>query len=102
MSRHDGYTQKETMECPKHYGIHDVSDTQRAHSSHVTSHYVSHHITHKKHTHTHTQGCQDNLGIPIILNDIKIIAALIRQNALKYRNKKGLKPAAEEDTGTLI
>jgi hypothetical protein len=82
------------MECPKHYGIHNVSNTQFALSSHITSQ------THR-HTHTHTQGCQDDLGIPLISMDIKIISALIRQNALEYKNIKGLKPSAEEDTGTL-
>lgn len=78
------------MECPKHYGIHNVSNTQCAHSSHITSQ-----------TQTHIQGCQDDLGIPLILMDIKIISALIRQNALEYKNRKGLKPSAEEDTGML-
>ena len=81
----DRYTLKETMEYPKHYGIHNVSNTQCAHSSHITSL----HITSQTHTHTHTQGCQDDLGIPLILMDIKIISALIRQNALEYKNKKG-------------
>ena len=87
------------MECPKHYGIHNVSNTQCACSSHITSlHITSHHtLTHTHtHTHTHTQGCQDDLGIPLILMDIKIISALIRQNALEYKNKNGLKPSAEE------
>jgi hypothetical protein len=36
-TRHsDGYTTRETMDCPKHDGIHNVSSTQCAHSSHIT------------------------------------------------------------------
>jgi len=66
---------------------------------HTVRTFISHHITSQ--TQTHTQGCQDDLGIPLILMDIKIISALIRQNALEYKNKKGLKPSAEEDTGML-
>jgi len=59
---------------------------------HTVCTIISHHITD-----TDTQGCQDDLGIPLILMDIKIISPLIRQNALEY--KKGL--SAEEDMGML-
>jgi len=58
-------------------------------SHHITTHHIT--DTHTHITDTHTQGCQDDLGIPLILMDIKIISALIRQNALEYKNKKGLK-----------
>ena len=76
-----------------------MSQTHSVHIHLTSHHYTSHHR--HTHTHTHTQGCQDDLGIPLILMDIKIISALIRQNALEYKNEKGLKPSAEEDTGTL-
>lgn len=54
MSGHgsDGYTEKETMECPKHHGIYDVSNTQCAHSSHITSHHITSRHTQTQNTHT--------------------------------------------------
>ena len=48
----------------------------QAHSVHI-------HLT----SHTRIQGCQDDLGIPLVLMDIKIISALTRQNDLKYKKK---------------